>query len=577
MDDTLLPRSPLTTPMRDPYTGRPSSKGFISPGDITDFDYRKLKSMIMARERFPKISENQKVTNPNAALTSNSRLPNLNSRASRDHKLHSRGSNVNSNVPDNTPVGTAEARTRTVKLPKVVSTYENTEESYTPRSEKDPSKNTTNTHELGNNIPSKKNRKSKPISHQVSGSKSQVTGLKTEATFKPKPFDGTMKTKSSAGNNHNMPFAGVIQTKPFEGAVQTKPLEGAMQTRPVITKNQTQVSTRQESTLHRSSSGYESDGGTENMPPHPSSQKVPSRLLRHEDSTFLRSMPSVAHELSVVGSGQGSRDPTMYQDYTYIRTEATRSTSPFSDDSYSFVRGREDTYDSFMMPSFAPSSVSHDRFQPVTPNDAEFEDDPRAILQHQYREPTTSSIDVYEKMEELNLKFDSGTFDFSTDLNVDDVDTTLRVPKEPTAAPSELPTIPETPKVPHKRRRWESDRPVFPGGVREAYMKALAVAAARHRMPQESWMFGQNISRAFVFSYFDHVPHVCPDCEKPVLRDDRDEIPTPSRSPRKTPFRVKNEMKHIFKDVEVDDYYPGGKRNPMPRVDWHRHRKSKRK
>ncbi len=92
--------------------------------------------------------------------------------------------------------------------------------------------------------------------------------------------------------------------------------------------------------------------------------------------------------------------------------------------------------------------------------------------------------------------------------------------------------------------------PLFPNAVRDAYVKALG-AAQRKILPHDPWMLQQRISRPFKFSYFENIP---------IPWDDD----TPSWK-KKDPLKIKKgqEMKHIFKDINVDDYYPGGKKNPI--------------
>ncbi|XP_070536391.1 uncharacterized protein [Ptychodera flava] len=74
---------------------------------------------------------------------------------------------------------------------------------------------------------------------------------------------------------------------------------------------------------------------------------------------------------------------------------------------------------------------------------------------------------------------------------------------------------------------------------RQAYLKALAVARSR-ALPKEPWMLGTRTSRAFTFSYFTHVSTcTCGQCPK---------------QPRE-PKSKRNEMKMIFGDVKMMDYF----------------------
>ncbi|XP_077993554.1 uncharacterized protein LOC144447412 [Glandiceps talaboti] len=74
---------------------------------------------------------------------------------------------------------------------------------------------------------------------------------------------------------------------------------------------------------------------------------------------------------------------------------------------------------------------------------------------------------------------------------------------------------------------------------RQAYIKALAVARSR-ALPKEPWMLGTRTSRAFTFSYFTHVATCrCGQCPQKA----------------KEAKSKKSEMKMIFGDVKMMDYY----------------------
>ena len=108
---------------------------------------------------------------------------------------------------------------------------------------------------------------------------------------------------------------------------------------------------------------------------------------------------------------------------------------------------------------------------------------------------------------------------------------------------------------------------VYPEGSRQAYMLALA-EAEKSRRPPESWMYFSRITPAFVFSYFDYVPpkpsEMCRECDQSINDPNTGIRASGSNGQatiKKTP-KVK-EMKHIFGNLNVDDYFPGGKKNPF--------------
>ena len=95
---------------------------------------------------------------------------------------------------------------------------------------------------------------------------------------------------------------------------------------------------------------------------------------------------------------------------------------------------------------------------------------------------------------------------------------------------------------------------LYPDGYQEAYDKALA-AAQISKLPLEPWMLGNRISKPYQFSYFmpNPYPGECEACSKPVKR---------SAKAEHLPKKVKP-MKHVFGSLDMNDFYPGGKRNPL--------------
>ncbi|CAH1774294.1 unnamed protein product [Owenia fusiformis] len=91
----------------------------------------------------------------------------------------------------------------------------------------------------------------------------------------------------------------------------------------------------------------------------------------------------------------------------------------------------------------------------------------------------------------------------------------------------------------------------------EAYNRALADARAK-RLPLEPWMLGQRTTNAYVYSYFSHLPNKClcgkcSTCDKPATI-----VPKRAKKSKK-----ESEMKSIFGNLNVNDYYPGGNKNPL--------------
>ena len=93
---------------------------------------------------------------------------------------------------------------------------------------------------------------------------------------------------------------------------------------------------------------------------------------------------------------------------------------------------------------------------------------------------------------------------------------------------------------------------VFKRDARLAYGKAVAAAEARRTPPPEAWMLGQRITRAYVFSYFEHPTGGATGAGAPTSEAKR----TKKKRKKATP------MEHILgSDISVHDFYPGGKRN----------------
>ena len=118
----------------------------------------------------------------------------------------------------------------------------------------------------------------------------------------------------------------------------------------------------------------------------------------------------------------------------------------------------------------------------------------------------------------------------------------------------------ETVEAPAPKVRWRlkgKQTGIYPDGAREAYLKALAVAESR-RMPQQPWLYANRISRSWVFSYLERTPK--PGEPKPLAEPTQTQTQTGKKTKRKKTKRFKA-MKHIFDDVNVDDYFPGMKHN----------------
>ncbi|XP_013405355.1 uncharacterized protein LOC106170153 isoform X2 [Lingula anatina] len=98
---------------------------------------------------------------------------------------------------------------------------------------------------------------------------------------------------------------------------------------------------------------------------------------------------------------------------------------------------------------------------------------------------------------------------------------------------------------------------------RDAYLAALNEARFRV-LPEEPWMLGTNVSRAFVFSYFKHIPENC-ECEKcsnarlaktgGARNNQKKVVPVSKKRAIKSKT---SEMTSIFGDVKISEHYPGG-------------------
>ncbi len=167
-----------------------------------------------------------------------------------------------------------------------------------------------------------------------------------------------------------------------------------------------------------------------------------------------------------------------------------------------------------------------------------------------------------DKLRELDQKLHDGTFDFDAEVDINDVDTTLRLPsdeeeeeEDEEEEPSEMPRYGHVTTDPsaYKSLTSRSSRTqIFKNGSREAYIKALAARQIQD-LPKDAWDFSKRITPAYSFSYFKVDPKCCPDCNMPVVK--------PAKNPIKNGKRA--EMKHIFGNINVDDYYPGGKKNTL--------------
>jgi len=87
---------------------------------------------------------------------------------------------------------------------------------------------------------------------------------------------------------------------------------------------------------------------------------------------------------------------------------------------------------------------------------------------------------------------------------------------------------------------------VFPGASKQAYLKALMYANDKRR-PLKPWMMSQRISRAFVFSYY-------PSCPSSTGTPD-------TTANMSVSIPLGKEMKHIFNEFDVNDFFPGGQYN----------------
>ena len=96
---------------------------------------------------------------------------------------------------------------------------------------------------------------------------------------------------------------------------------------------------------------------------------------------------------------------------------------------------------------------------------------------------------------------------------------------------------------------------VFKDGDQTAYLMALNAARMRRYQYDMQAAFANYTSRAFTFSYFEHLPdnRTCTDCgEKHRTSKPR------SKAKRMSP------MKQVFGNVKKDQYFPGQIRNPFP-------------
>lgn len=176
--------------------------------------------------------------------------------------------------------------------------------------------------------------------------------------------------------------------------------------------------------------------------------------------------------------------------------------------------------------------------------------------------------EVLDALHALDNKFEQGTFDFKPKVSINDVDTTLHLPEVKVEDQDEVAEKQYTKKMKMKKFNWDKTE-IYPNGYREAYIKALA-AAQLLKLPSNPSMLENRISRSYVFSYFDYSPREveqCQGCMLPVqlqpltAKEIMERAPTPMGKKKKKKKKF-SEMQHIFGNININDYYPGGKFNP---------------
>ena len=162
------------------------------------------------------------------------------------------------------------------------------------------------------------------------------------------------------------------------------------------------------------------------------------------------------------------------------------------------------------------------------------------------------------------VKFVDGSYDEEMEEAAVDVDLPALggQPDHPETAYGEYGAAAHLTRKPFQQMGFWEQLDVFKRAQRHAYATALATAQLRRPLPAESWMFGQRITRAFVFSYFG----TSRKGGDGAGDNDADKTAKASKGKKKKKKKKKgkkmSEMKSIFGDVMPHDFYPGGKRNP---------------
>ena len=162
-----------------------------------------------------------------------------------------------------------------------------------------------------------------------------------------------------------------------------------------------------------------------------------------------------------------------------------------------------------------------------------------------------------DKLQEIQERMQSGMFDYEASVDISDVDTTLKMSQSSQRTRGSSST---SGSVSLQNKKFVSQPvTVFPDGAREAYIKALAMAQVQKmNIHLDPFWLEKQLSRSYVFSYYQNIPSddvACPNCGNnhppAALRHSMTVVPKGK------------EMKHIFGQIDVNDYYPGMPKNPV--------------